>query len=186
MFGKVSIGSIGLVVGSALTVIGFIAYALGNATLNLAGLFYGVPVLLGGLALKVSELKPVIPSQTPSPEIVELREKQATPTQIQIRKDVTRYRYGQEAHLDISLEKLGLSPSDAERPILFDLAEKAIASNYALVLLFDSPLIGLETWQEKQSKIEKFFGPDIRVEINQPEAEIIEVSLISTIENSTN
>lgn len=181
MFGKVSLGSIGLVVGTTLTVIGFIAYARGNATLNLAGLFYGVPLLLGGLALKASELKPVIPSQPASEAVIELREKQATPTQKQIRKDVTRYRYGQEAHLDVSLEKLGLSPSDAERPILVDLREEAIADQYTLVLVFDSPAVDLTTWQSKQEKMEKFFGPDVQAKIQQTEADLIELSLISTV-----
>ena len=101
-----------------MVVVGFIAYATGNATLNLAGLFYGTPILLGGLALKASELKPIPFSQPTAPEILSLREAQATDTQNQIRLDVTRYRYGQEAHLDESLERIGLSPTDEERPLL--------------------------------------------------------------------
>ncbi|MBD0269590.1 MAG: DUF2854 domain-containing protein, partial [Cyanobacteria bacterium Co-bin8] len=59
MFGKTSLGSILLVVGGILTVVGFVAYFQDNPTLNLAGFFYGIPVLLGGLALRASELKPV-------------------------------------------------------------------------------------------------------------------------------
>ncbi len=179
MFGKISLGSVGLVAGGTLTVVGFIAYATGNATLNLAGLFYGIPLVLGGLALKASELKPVAYSQPTSPTIIQLRETQATPTQNQIRKDITRYRYGQKAHLDLSLEKLGLSPTDEERPVLVGLREIETAGRYTLVLEFDSPLISLETWQEKQSKIETFFGPNIKVEIKQPQEDYIELSLIS-------
>lgn len=178
MLRKTSLGSIGLVIGGLLTVIGFIAYATGNATLNLAGLFYGVPILLGGLALKASELKPVPFSQPTPPEIVTLRE-QATSTQNQVRQDVTRYRYGQEAHLDESLERIGLSPTDEERPVLTGLRESAIDGNYALTLEFDSPLISIETWQEKREKLEKFFGPGIHVEISQPEANRVDVALIS-------
>ena len=177
MLRQTSLGSVGLVVGGLLTLVGFIAYATGNATLNLAGLFYGVPILLGGLALKASELKPVEFSQPTSPEILALRE-QATPTQNQVRQDVTRYRYGQEAHLDESLERMGLSPTDEERPELIGLRETEVDGNYTLILEFDSPLISLQQWQGKREKLEKFFGPGIRVEINQPEEDQVEVALI--------
>ena len=179
MFGKISLGLLGLVVGGTLTIIGFIAYATDNATLNLAGFFYGIPLLLGGLALKASELKPVVFSQPTPPEVIQLRDAQATATQNQIRKDVTRYRYGQEAHLDLSLEKLGLSPNDPERPVLVGLREVAIDGRYTLVLEFDSPLITLATWEEKQNKIETFFGPNIKAEIKQPKENYVELSLIS-------
>ncbi|ACK71465.1 conserved hypothetical protein [Gloeothece citriformis PCC 7424] len=179
MLRKISLASLGLTVGGILTIIGFIAYATGNATLNLAGLFYGVPILLGGLALKSAELKPVPYSQPVSPEIVTLREQQATPTQNQIRKDITRYRYGQEAHLDESLERLGLSPLDEERPVLETLQETSIDGAYALILEFNSPFISWDMWQEKQEKIEKFFGPGIRAQITQPDEKRIDLALIT-------
>ena len=182
MFGQISLGSLGLIVGGALTIIGFIAYATGNATLNLAGLFYGVPLLLGGIALKASELKPVPFSQPTPPEILALRDQQATPTQNQIRKDVTRYRYGQEAHLDESLKRLGLSPTGEERPVLIGLRETEVGGAYTLVMEFDSPLISLEVWQDKLEKLEKFFGPGIRAGITQPEEDRIDVALIAIAE----
>jgi hypothetical protein len=178
MFRKISLASLGLTLGSILTVIGFIAYVTGNATLNLAGLFYGIPILLGGLALKAAELKPIPFSVPTSPEIIALREKQATPTQNQLRQDVTRYRYGQEAHLDESLARIGLSPTDEERPELIGIRETETDGAYTLVMEFDSPLISLEQWQEKQEKIEKFFGPDLKANIIQPETERIDLALI--------
>ena len=181
MLRKISLALVGLTVGSLLTVVGFIAYALDYATLNLAGFFYGIPLLLGGLALKAAELKP-IPFSQPTPDaILKLREKLATPTQNQIRKDVTRYRYGQEAHLDDALQRLGLSPTDEERPLLVSIQETAIADHYALTLTFQSPFISLETWQEKREKIEKFFGPDIQVNLEQTAENKIEVTLISQL-----
>lgn len=179
MLRQTSLALVGLTVGSILTLIGFIAYATGNATLNLAGLFYGVPLLLGGLALKAAELKPIPFSQPTSPEILALREKQATPTQNQIRKDVTRYRYGQQAHLDDSLERLGLSPTDEERPLLVGLREAEIEGNYALILEFESPLIPLETWQERREKIEKFFGQGIVAQIEHPAENCVDVALVA-------
>ena len=179
MLGKIRLAAVGLVLGSILTVIGFIAYATHNATLNLAGFFYGIPLLLGGLALKASELKPIPYSQSPNAEILALREQQATVTQNKLRKDVTRYRYGQDAHLDEALAKLGLSRTDEERPNLTAIHETVTEGAYTLVLEFDSPLISLEEWQAKQEKIEQFFGPGIRATFSQPQEDHLDLALIS-------
>ncbi|MGB7441694.1 MAG: DUF2854 domain-containing protein [Coleofasciculaceae cyanobacterium] len=182
---RTSLGTLGLSVGGVLTLIGFFAYATQNATLNLAGFFYGIPLLLGGLALKASELKPIPLSQPTPANVLQLRDKTATPTQNQIREDVTRYRYGQEAHLDSSLASLGLAPTDEERPVLTALRETEQDGAYTLVLEFDSPLISFETWQEKREKVERFFGPGIRVDLKQPEEETVEVALITTAKEAT-
>lgn len=180
MLRQTSLGTFGLVVGAFLTVIGFFAYGSGNATLNLAGFFYGIPLLLGGLALKAAELKPVPFTKPTTPSVLALREEQATATQNQIRKDVTRYRYGQDAHLDSSLKHLGLSPTDEERPVLKGLRESEVDEAYALILEFESPLIPLEVWQQKREKMETFFGPRLRVELTQPETNRIDLAMIAT------
>ncbi len=180
MLRQISLGSLGLSLGGILTVIGFVAYFNGNATLNLAGFFYGIPLLLGGLALKAAELKPVTYTQQPTEAILQLRDRQATATQNQVRQDVMRYRYGQEAHLDSTLEHLGLSPTDEERPILTGLREVETEGAYTLVLEFDSPLIPLEKWAAKQDKMNGFFGPGVRVAISQPQESQIELALIAT------
>lgn len=180
MLRQTSLGTFGLIVGGFLTVVGFTAYFAGNPTLNLVGFFYGIPLLLGGLALKAAELKPVPVSQPTTPEVLALRLSQATATQNQIRQDVTRYRYGQEAHLDTSLSHLGLSPTDEERPIITGLRETEIDGAYALILEFDSPLIPLETWQQKQQKMESFFAPGVQVKVTQPAEGEIELALIAT------
>ena len=184
MLGQISLGKWGMIIGGTLAVIGFIAYGAGNATLNLAGFFYGIPVFLGGLALKAAELKPTPYTKETSPEVAKLREEQATPTQDQIRKDVTRYRYGQQVHLEESLERLGLSPTDEERPILSGLREEAIDGAYALILEFESSLVAWETWQDKHDKIERFFGPNIRAKLSQPQPDWVELALIATPEVS--
>lgn len=179
MLRQTSLGTLGLSVGGVLAITGFVAYATGNATLNLVGFFYGIPILLGGLALKASELKPVPFTQATTPSVLQLREQQSTDTQNQIRKDVTRYRYGQEAHLDSSMESLGLSPTDEERPLLVGLRETEVDGAYTLVLEFNSPLMPFETWQKKREKIEKFFGPGVRVEVAQAEDDIVDVLMIA-------
>lgn len=178
MLRQISLGNVGLVVGGILAVMGFIAYGVQNSTLNLIGFFYGIPILLGGLALTASELKPV-PMPASPPDVLALREKEATDTQNQIRKDVTRYRYGQEAHLDEALKRLGLSPTDDDRPILTNIREQNWDGSYALILKFYSPLMPLETWQEKQDKLTRFFGPGLRVELIPLAEEEIEMALIT-------
>ena len=179
MLGQLPLALLGLGVGGILTVVGFIAYATGNSTLNLAGFFYGIPLVLGGLALKAAELKPIPFSVLTSSDLLKLRASSATDTQKQIIKDVTRYRYGQEAHLDEALMKVGLRPTDEERPILVSLKEVSLDGAYCLILEFYSPLIKLETWQERREKIEKFFGPGIRVEIKQVAEDRIDVAMIA-------
>ncbi|MEL6224308.1 MAG: DUF2854 domain-containing protein [Cyanobacteria bacterium J06627_8] len=177
---KISLGTVGLVVGGTLTVIGFVAYFMDYATLNLAGFFYGIPVLLGGFALKAAELKPVPFDPPTSESVLNLREQQATETQNQVRKDVTRYRYGQDAHLEDALDYLGLGPTDEERPALGYLREENINGHYALTLGFYSPLIDLDKWLSKKEKMERFFAPNIQVSIQSPEDEIIELELLHT------
>jgi hypothetical protein len=180
MLRQISLGTLGLTVGSILTIIGFVAYAADNATLNLVGFFYGFPLLLGGLALKANELKPIPFSQDTTPAVLNLREQQATVTQNKIRKDITRYCYGQDAHLDRALGVLGLSPTDEERPVITGLRETEFNGAYALILEFDSPLIPIDVWQQKQEKMTSYFGPGVKVEITQPGEEKIEVALITT------
>ncbi|MGB3788326.1 MAG: DUF2854 domain-containing protein [Phormidesmis sp.] len=177
---KIPLGTVLLVVGGILTILGFVAYAQENATLNLVGFFYGVPILLGGLALRAAELEPVPYTQPTSEAVVALRE-QATQTQTQVRKDVTRYRYGQEAHLDETLERLGLSPNDTQRPVLSGLHEEQRDGAYTLVLEFDSPFVPFEKWQEKQSKIENFFGPGITAEVSQQPAQKVAVAMKAVV-----
>ncbi|MBW4686299.1 MAG: DUF2854 domain-containing protein [Komarekiella atlantica HA4396-MV6] len=180
MLRQISLGTLGLTIGSILTIIGFVAYAANNATLNLVGFFYGIPLLLGGLALKANELKPIPFSQITTPSMLMLREQQATVTQNKIRKDITRYCYGQDAHLDSALSFLGLSPTDEERPVVTGLRETEVNGSYTLILEFDSPLIPIDVWQKKQEKMISFFGPGVEVEITQPSENKIELALITT------
>jgi hypothetical protein len=179
MLRQISLGTLGLTVGSILTIVGFIAYAANNATLNLVGFFYGFPLLLGGLALKANEMKPVPFSQTTTPSVLLLRKQQATVTQNKIRKDITRYCYGQEAHLDMALSYLNLSPTDEERPIVTGLRETEVNGAYTLILEFDSPDIPINDWQEKHEKMTKYFGPGVEVKITQPSENQIELALIT-------
>ncbi len=179
MLGRINLSLVLLAVGGILTLVGFAAYFLDYATLNLAGFFYGIPILLGGLALKAAELDPVPYTQTTTAAVERLRKEQATPTQNQVRQDVTRYRYGQEAHLDVALQKLGLSPSGGECPTLTGIREAEMDGRYALILLFESEMVPFSTWVEKKEKIERFFGPDITAELIHIEPSQIQLALVA-------
>ena len=78
-------------------------------------------------------------------DAVALRATQATPILLQVRSDVTRYRYGDEQHLDEALLRIfrinksgGIRRNQA--PVLARLREEVIDGKYALVLGFDSTL----------------------------------------------
>ncbi|BBC23697.1 DUF2854 domain-containing protein [Pseudanabaena sp. ABRG5-3] len=181
---KISIASIGLFVGGILFVVGFWAYSKGNSTLNLIGFFYGFPILLGGFAFKSSEVAPIPVIVPESEDVLAVRKLQETSTQKQLRKDVTRYRYGIKAHLDEVLEKLGMRPTDEERPVLIGIYEEISQAEetkgaYSLVLRFQSPLMGFEVWQEKQDKLTRFFGPGIVATVSELANKEVDLRLIS-------
>jgi hypothetical protein len=178
MFRQISLGILGLSLGSILTVVGFAAYFADNATLNLVGFFYGFPLLLGGLALRASELKPIAFSQPTSPAVLELRKQQATVTQKKLRNDITRYQYGKNAHLEDALNYLGLNPSDEQRPLLTGLRETETDGAYTLTLEFHSAKIPLGTWQAKQETMTRYFGPNIKILISQPEGDRVDLALV--------
>ncbi|MCG9890452.1 MAG: DUF2854 domain-containing protein [Thermosynechococcaceae cyanobacterium MS004] len=179
MLGRFSLATTGLTVGSIMTVSAIIAYIFENATINLIGFSYGIPILLGGIAFKITELKPLKASQPPTPEVVALREAQQTKTQKMVRKDLTRYWYGQDAHLDTALKKVGLGPPKDEQPVVTGFHEGIVDEAYALVLEFSSPGLSLDTWHLRQPKIERYFGPGIRTEITQTGEETIHLALIT-------
>jgi hypothetical protein len=186
MLRKISLASIGLTVGGLMTVSGIIAYILENATINVIGFSYGIPILLGGFAFKITELTPIPETKPPSAEAIALRETQATDIQKQIYKDVTRYWYGQDAHFDFTLKKIGLGRSKEQQPVLTGLYETVTDGAYTLVLELDSPFKSLEDWHAKQAKIESFLGPNIKAQITQPEEDVVHLALIATSEAPVN
>lgn len=156
-------GSLVTVVGALLTVVGSIAYATEHPNLSLPTVFYGIPILLGGLALKSSELPPA-QRLTPPDRYRELRSR---PEQEALRKllaDVTRWRYGQKAHLETSLEALKLW-DDEEPPQLLSIEELAPEGGYGLRLQFSCGAVAPERWLEKRERLGRFFAPDLRAEI---------------------
>ncbi|KAJ7533066.1 hypothetical protein O6H91_13G031500 [Diphasiastrum complanatum] len=103
---KTSFGTIGLALGSSLLTYGFGAYftILPGAEWSALMLTYGFPLAIIGMALKYAELKPV-PCITYA-DAFSLRKSQATAILDQVRNDVTRYRYGDEQHLEEALKRI--------------------------------------------------------------------------------
>jgi len=147
-------------------VIGWIGYATGNANLSLPTIFYGIPILLGGLALKSSELEPadLLPA---SAEAVALRQAPASQTLRKLVKDVTRWRYGQKAHLESSLEALKLWDED-EPPQLLSIEERAVDGRYGLAMRFRTAGVPFSRWQEKQERLGRFFDKGLQARLSEP------------------
>ncbi|PKU76876.1 uncharacterized protein LOC110104465 isoform X1 [Dendrobium catenatum] len=183
---KVSFGVVGLAIGGSLLSYGFGAYftILPGSEWSALMLTYGFPLAVIGMALQYAELKPV-PCITYS-DAQSLREKCATPILKQVRDDVTRFRYGDEQHLDEALKRIfqyGLGGGISRRsgPILKMIREEVVEDEkYCLVLVFEAKALQLSDFEQRQAKFASFFGPGITAEIGEGEGnDLYEVRLIS-------
>lgn len=169
-------GSLVTLAGAALTVIGTLAYLGDNANLSLPTIFYGIPILLGGLALKSSELPPA-QRLTPPSALRALREQSASEPLRKLLADITRWRYGQKAHLESSLEALKLWDED-HPPRLETVEELDCNGAYGLRLGFATEGVPLERWQEREERLGRFFGPGLRAELRADAAGHLLLSLL--------
>ena len=170
-------GNLITVAGGVLTVVGAVAYGTGNANLSLPTIFYGIPILLGGLALKSSELPParrVVPAN-----VFKEQREAAAPELGKLVADVTRWRYGQKAHLESSLEALKLWDDDTP-PQLEEIEELMGPGGYALRMRFSLGAVGLERWQEKQERLGRFFATGLGAEIDDLGNDRIDLRLLQT------
>ncbi len=169
-------GSLVTIAGASLSVIGWIGYATGNPNLSLPTIFYGIPILLGGLALKSSELPPV-ERLTPPADFRELRERPESEPLRKLLADVLRWRYGQKAHLESSLEALKLWDED-KPPQLRSIEELACDGGYGLRLRFACGAVPYERWQERQERLGRFFGSGLRAELESRKPGGLQLSLL--------
>jgi len=124
-------------------------------------LIYAIPIFLLGAALTYAELQPVEVEVLPEAE--GLFESKGTPTLVQIKKDVTRHRYGDDAHLDSSLKALGLIQKGVY-PELFQIIEgKTDGGELEFTMLFKSKQLPYNTWSDpmKIKAFDRFFGPGV-------------------------
>ncbi len=155
-------GNIITVTGAVLTVIGAIAYGTGAANLSVPTLFYGFPIFIGGLALKTSELPPA-KKVVPSKDLAHLKD-QIPPELKQLVGDVTRWRYGQKAHLESSLQVLQLWNED-KPPQLLEIEELDTGKGYGVRMRFELAGVPLERWEEKKDRLSRFFAKGLDAEL---------------------
>ena len=156
--------------------IGWVGYATGNPNLSLPTIFYGIPILLGGLALKSSELPPASLIEGDA-EAIALRQQPASSTLRKLVKDVTRWRYGQKAHLESSLEALKLWDEE-NPPQLISVSEQAVTGRYAVTLRFQAAGVPYARWQEKQDRLGRFFDKGLQARLSEPAAGEVLVELL--------
>jgi Protein of unknown function (DUF2854) len=180
MLGKISTALVLLLIGGISSAGGITYYFMRPDTLNALGLFIGMPLLIVGLGLRSAEMAPVPLTPSTPYEVSLLRDQQSTSTQVKILREVTRFLYGHEAHLDVALNRLGLHnpEEEVEFPLLKGVSETAVDGAYALVLDFRAVEFPLEVWQEKRAQMETFFGPDIRVTVEELPKKRVAVSLL--------
>jgi hypothetical protein len=169
-------GSLVTIAGAVLTVVGSIAYATDSPNLSLPTIFYGIPILLGGLALKSSELPP--PQRlTPASRFKALRDQPESEPLRKLLADVDRWRYGQKAHLESSLEVLKLWDEEAP-PQLLSIEELECEGRYGLKLCFRCEGVPLERWQAQAERLGRFFGPGLRADIQPGRRDEFSLALV--------
>lgn len=175
-----SLGNVFLALGGGVTLWSFSSYidSTGTASASSLGFVYGVPLLLVGCALKYAELVPV-PVQSED-GARDARESIGTETQKKIYSDITRHRYGDEAHLQPALASLGLIPRGEPCPVLQSAIERNVNGEYEIELLFKSIATPYKVWEERKDKYDKFFGPGVSVNVKKVDSQNRLVALTIT------
>ena len=167
------------VVGACLTVIGLISYFSNAANLSVPTFFYGVPILLIGLALKNSELAPVICKNSPTDlETI----KQKMPEELQkLIEDVSRFRYGQRVHLETSLQALKLW-DEGKPPQLKEITLLEKANTFGIQLRFKCNGVPQEKWNDKKDRLGRFFSKGLMATIKPDKSGNVEIVLLPSSE----
>lgn len=181
-----SLGNVVILAGILITILSFAEYLSdsGSEGLNVSGLgfVYGIPVFLAGAALKYAEIEPVPCFSTPEGEAV--FESKATEIIQKVKQDVTRHRYGDEAHLDTTVKKLGLVVPGKAYPQLQELRQEATESGeLAFTIVWQSLDTPFKMWndEKRRKKYETFFGPGVGAEVVKIDAEqrLVGIKLIT-------
>lgn len=179
-----SLGNLVIVSGVLITLLSFAEYLGDNSEgLNVSGLgfIYGIPIFLAGAALKYAEIEPVPVFSTSAGEAI--FESKATETIKKIKQDVTRHRYGDEAHLDTTVKKLGLVVPGKDYPQLQELREEEVDGELAFTMVWQSVDTPYKMWADERrvKKYETFFGPGVRAEVVKIDAEqrLVGIKLIT-------
>lgn len=172
-----SLGNLIVGAGVLVTVLSFAEY-LGTSgsdgpTLSGLGFVYGIPIFLAGAALKYAEIEPV-PCYSSSPAAEAAFDSKATEIIKKIKQDVTRHRYGDEAHLDTTVKKLGLVVPGKAYPQLKELRQEVTDhGELAFTMVWQSLDTPYKLWadEKRRKRYETFFGPGVGAEVVKIDAE---------------
>ncbi len=174
--------SIVSIAGSVLAITGLISYFNDATNLSVPTFFYGVPILLIGLAMKNSELSPT-KSDISKSQLNKLK-LQGPKELSDLIGDVTRYRYGQRAHLETSLQALKLW-DDNKPPQLIEIELTENDQDFGVRMKFEFCGVPIEKWQQKKDRLGRFFAKDLIADITPTsEGELILELLPKTISNT--
>jgi len=171
-----SLGNLIIGLGVAITVLSFTEYLTGEGGegLNVSGLgfVYGIPVFLGGAALKYAEIEPVPCYINGASDTI--FDAKATEIIKKIRQDVTRHRYGDEAHLDTTVKKLGLVVPGKDYPQLQELRlDTTPEGELSFTMVWQSLDTPYKMWADENrvKKYASFFGPNVNAKCVKIDAE---------------
>ena len=147
-------------VGIILTASSFAGFFLtdgsGDGAISSLGFVYGIPVFLIGLSLWYAEIKPVEVVSSESGD--RIYEALATETMRKIKQDVTRHRYGDDAHLDSTLEALGLKLPQKKFPKMQSIIqEETPTGELAFTMTFQSAETPYKVWSDPERYEEKSY-----------------------------
>jgi len=163
------------IVGGILAVIGLISYFTNTANLSVPTFFYGVPILLIGLALKTSELAPA--QNNVSSEAFDKFTQKGPEELAKLIQDVSRHQYGKRAHLESSLKVLKIW-DDYDPPQLYEISDFKEGEDYGVSMKFKLCGVALEKWKTKQDRLGRFFAKGLIAEINTNQSNEVELKLI--------
>jgi len=148
------------IAGGVLSIVGMTAYFTDSVNLSVPTFFYGVPILLIGLALKTSEVPPVSLIEDKVFKVNKFNR----PIEItNLVKDVTKFRYGIQGHLESSLEVLKLW-DEGNPPRLTEIEEITKNEKNGLRMHFETNAIPIENWIKKKDRINRFFAKGLESE----------------------
>tara|TARA_B100001113_G_scaffold61411_1_gene46739 strand:+ start:57 stop:593 length:537 start_codon:yes stop_codon:yes gene_type:complete len=150
-----------IITGGSLSIIGMTAYFTDSVNLSVPTFFYGVPIFLIGLALKTTEIPPVHLINKDNFSSNKFNRPEELTNLV---KDVTKWRYGIQAHLESSLEALNLWNFD-NPPQLVELEEITKDEKNGLRMHFEINAVPKEDWIKKKDRIERFFAKGLESEL---------------------
>jgi len=171
-----SLGNLTVLLGAIVT-IGSIADYLGSNNaegIQLSGLgfVYGIPIFVAGAALKYAEIDPVPCYSTNAADAI--FDEKSTEIIQKVKQDVTRHRYGDEAHLDTAVKKLGLVVPGKSYPQMRELRQEVTEDGeLSFTMVWQSIDTPYKMWadEKRRVKYEIFFGPNVAAEVVKINAE---------------